>query len=147
MMKVSGLKTPPAVSAVRIVVLAAGKKNTIKGHAPIAARFCNREKNMDGISLYDELIRQAPGLAALVLVVVVFLKAMAARDSLFLQAQKDRDTLFLASQEMRDKSWLASIGALTTQVGANSEIIIAHNAAMEVTAATLIREKKKSLKQ
>lgn len=106
-------------------------------------------------TLYNELVRQAPGLAALILVVVVFLKAMAARDAqflqgqkdrdvLFLQAQKDRDALFLASQEMRDKAWLASVGTLSSRVGENTKIITSHDSAMKVTAENLLREKKKT---
>lgn len=88
---------------------------------------------MDGITLYSELVRQAPGLAALVAVVVVFLRAQAARDSMFLSAL-----------DIRDKLWAAMIEKLSEEVGQNSQIVTAHDAAMKVTAGNLLREKKRT---
>lgn len=83
-------------------------------------------------TLYSELVRQAPGLAALVAVVVVFLRA-----------QKERDTMFLAALDMRDRLWAETIKKLSGEVGDSTKIITAHDAAMKVTADNLLREKKK----
>lgn len=93
---------------------------------------------MTEISIMTELIRQAPGLAAMIIIVVAFLRA-----------QERQSAVFLATQDARDKAYLMAISDLSKQIGDNTQIVTAHDASMKVTARALetgqreLRKKKK----
>lgn len=87
-------------------------------------------------TLTSELIRQAPGLAAVVGIVVLFLKAQAQRDAFFLDAQEKRDAV-----------WSATIERMAVELKAISQIVTAHDAAMKVTASNLEKGQKKANKK
>lgn len=85
-----------------------------------------------------ELAKQAPYLAAIVIIVWAFLNAQAKRDEIFLKAQADRDILFLNAIKESN----SVVSKLADEVKTNSEEIIAHDTAMRETAKALLRTKK-----
>ena len=74
-----------------------------------------------------ELTRQAPYLAAIVIIVYAFLQAQAKRDENFLKAQSERDALFMKSIAEAN----AVMKTLADEVQRNSELVIKHDVKMD----------------
>ncbi len=89
----------------------------------------------------DELIKQAPYIAAIVLIVYAFLQAQAKRDDAFLKAQSERDALFLS--HMKENS--AVVSNLAAEVQQNTETLIAHDVLTRQTARLAERQKKQKV--
>ena len=90
----------------------------------------------------SELIKQAPYLASVVIIVIAFLRA-----------QEKQDTMFLTAMKERDETWQKSILELSGQIHQNGEqiaaignIVTSHDAAMKVTAKTLERGQRRPMK-
>lgn len=84
----------------------------------------------------DELIVQAPYLAAIIIIVWAFLRAQEKRDEMFLKAQSDRDTLFMKQIQVNTDV----ISNLANDVQKNTEILIAHDTKMQTRMAGLSRK-------
>lgn len=96
--------------------------------------------------MIDELIKQAPYLGAIVIIVFAFLRAQAQRDTAFLQAQQLTHESHLKAQAERDRIFLDAIkenniivSELTKEIGENTKVLVAHDSSMRVTAENLIR--------
>jgi hypothetical protein len=84
---------------------------------------------------FTEIAKQAPGIAGVIIIVIVFLQAQAKRDAAFLEAQASRDRLFMEAMKANSEA----VAKIATEVNQNTEILIAHNAEMRVTAAAVLR--------
>src|SRR5690606_1119709 len=98
----------------------------------------------------DALVKQAPYIAAIVIVVYAFLNAQSKRDSAFLQAQMDRDKIYLQAQADRDKIFLDAIQAngeiiksLSKEVNENTQVLTAHDSSMRVIAGNIEKSTKR----
>jgi Tfp pilus assembly protein PilN len=94
-------------------------------------------------TVFPELIKAAPGIAGIVIVVIVFLRSQKERDALFLEAQALRDKLYIEAQERRDVLFNASIAALSQEIAQVTELTVAHDAATRA-ASRLERARKKA---
>lgn len=86
----------------------------------------------------DELIKQAPYLAAIVIIVWAFLRAQEKRDEMFLKAQADRDVLFM--KQLQNNTDVVS--GIATDVQKNTEILITHDTKMQTRMSGLTRTRK-----
>ncbi len=86
----------------------------------------------------SELTKQAPYIAAIVIIVWAFLRAQEKRDEMFLKAQSERDALFLKSIH----NVVEVTASLTNDVQKNTEILIAHDSTMQAKMKSLERARK-----
>jgi hypothetical protein len=87
----------------------------------------------------DELIKQAPYIAALVIIVYIFVKEMKESRQDYLQAQAERDKVFISGIEPNNKV----IAELAEEVARNTATLIRHDSEMKITSINL----EKSLKR
>lgn len=86
----------------------------------------------------DKLVEQAPYIAALVILVSMFLYSMRERDKIYLDAQKQRDELFVGSQNQTNKI----IEALTNEIREISQQSIQHDAKITAELGKISRKRK-----
>lgn len=87
----------------------------------------------------QELAKQAPYLAAIIIIVWAFLNAQAKRDDIFLKAQEARDKLFLAAIAENN----VVISELSREVERGTNILITHDTRMTEVARGLEKGQKR----
>jgi hypothetical protein len=79
----------------------------------------------------SELTKQAPGIAGVIVIVIVFL-----------QAQSKRDTAFLGMLQARDDAFAKILHSLTSEVGAIGNLLTSHDAWEKGMSVKPLRRKK-----
>jgi hypothetical protein len=64
----------------------------------------------------SEITKQAPGIAGVIVIVIVFLRA-----------QATRDTAFLSMLQARDDAFAKILHSLTSEVGAIGNLLVSHD--------------------
>lgn len=82
----------------------------------------------------DKLYEAIPYVMALIILVYIFLKAMAERDRFYIDAQSSRDKLYVDAQKARDELFISSqkennemVRKLTAEIREISERTISHD--------------------
>lgn len=87
----------------------------------------------------DKLIEQAPYIAALVIIVIIFVKEQKESRQDYLQAQAERDKIFLSSIASNN----TIISNLTEKIAENTEVLVRHDTEMKITSINLEKTLKK----
>lgn len=89
--------------------------------------------------MMDKLIEQAPYIAALVIIVIIFVKEQKESRQDYLQAQAERDKIFLSSIASNN----TIISNLTEKIAENTEVLVRHDTEMKITSINLEKTLKK----
>lgn len=84
---------------------------------------------------FTELSKQSPYLAAVIVIVWMFIQAQKSRDQFWVDAQKERDKLFMDTIKENN----TVISSIAGEVQKNTEAIISHTTEMRGAQTALLR--------